>query len=60
MQCKQATISPEEQGKFGFGDTWTWVAIDADTRLVVSWLVGLRNAECATAFIQDLKRQISQ
>ncbi len=59
VQCKQATISPEKQGKFGFGDTWTWVAIDADTRLVVSWLVGLRNAECATAFIQDLKSRLA-
>jgi IS1 family transposase len=36
------------------GDVWTWVAIDADTKLVCSWLVGDRDAICATEFIHDL------
>jgi hypothetical protein len=30
-------------GQFGVGDVWTWTAIDADTKLMVSWLVGLRD-----------------
>lgn len=36
---KQKNVPDELQGTFGYGDTWTWVAI-ADTKLVPSWLVG--------------------
>ena len=36
------------------GDTWTWTALDADTKLIVSWLVGGRDAEYASTFISDL------
>ncbi len=37
-------------GKQGHGNAWTWVAIDAETKLVVSYLVGERNAACARFF----------
>ena len=38
---RQAENVPEEhRGEFGYGDVWTWIAIDADTKLVPSWLVG--------------------
>lgn len=57
--AKQAHVPPEKQGLFGYGDVWTWVAIDADTKLVASWLVGLRNVECATAFVNDLKSRLA-
>jgi IS1 family transposase len=57
--AKQAHVSPEKQGIFGYGDIWTWVALDADSKLVASWLVGLRNVECATAFISDLKSRLA-
>jgi hypothetical protein len=30
----------EKKGVFGFGDVWTWTAIDADTKLMLSWYVG--------------------
>ena len=33
------------------GDVWTWIAIDADSKLVVSWLVGSRDAEAANCFM---------
>jgi IS1 family transposase len=36
------------------GDTWTWTALDADTKLIVSWLVGGRDADYASTFINDL------
>jgi IS1 family transposase len=42
------------KGTFGYGDVWTWVAIDADTKLIPQWLVGLRTAEWADAFVGDL------
>lgn len=56
---KQKNIPQEKQGEFGVGDVWTWVALDADTKLVPSWLVGLRDAGYAYEFIQDLKERIA-
>jgi IS1 family transposase len=41
------------------GDVWLWVAIDADTKLVPSWMLGQRNAVTATAFVVDLKSRLS-
>ena len=37
---EQKNVPTEHQGTFGYGDVWTWVAIDADSKLVPSWLVG--------------------
>ncbi len=42
------------QGKYGVGSIWTWTALDADSKLMVSWLVGNRDAEYARVFIKDL------
>lgn len=41
------------------GDVWTWVGIDADTKLVVSWLVGARDYDTATVFIGDMASRIN-
>lgn len=41
------------------GDVWTWVGIDADTKLVVSWLVGERNTETAYDFMQDVSSRLT-
>ena len=35
------------------GDVWTWTALDADSKLIVSWLVGGRDAEYANEFMKD-------
>ncbi|MBS1641528.1 MAG: DDE-type integrase/transposase/recombinase [Bacteroidetes bacterium] len=40
------------------GDVWTWVGIDADTKLVVSWYVGPRDVESANIFMRDLARRL--
>ena len=48
-----AQAAPEEAG-----DVWTWVAIDADTRLVLSWLVGGRDAAYANQFMQDVASRL--
>ncbi|MGA3015335.1 MAG: IS1 family transposase [Bacteroidales bacterium] len=45
---------PEELKRDGIGDVWTWTGIDADSKLVVSWLVGNRDAETADIFIKDI------
>ncbi len=41
------------------GDVWTWVAIDADTKLVPTFMVGKRDAGAATAFLADLKSRLA-
>ncbi len=46
---EKANVSPEHEGEFGYGDVWTWVALDADTKLAVSWLVGDRDLEAVDA-----------
>lgn len=51
---KQGHIPEERQGEYGVGDVWTWVALDADTKLVASYLVGDRSADAAYRFISDL------
>ncbi len=59
VYAKQKNVPENKQGTFGYGDVWTWVAIDADTKLIASWLVGLRTVECATHFINDLKDRLA-
>ncbi len=57
--CKQKQVTPEKAAVGKIGDVWTFVAIDAQTKLVLSWLVGLRDAGCATDFLQDVAGRIS-
>ena len=52
--AKAKNVPAEKKGVFGYGDVWTFVAIDADTKLVPSWLVGSRDIGCATELMQDL------
>lgn len=41
------------------GDLWTWTALDADNKLIVSWLVGSRDAECADVFMRDVASRLA-
>src|SRR6267142_4264460 len=52
--AKEKNVPAEKRGQFGYGDIWTWVAIDADTKLVPSFLVGPRDAGSAVEFMSDL------
>jgi len=56
---KAKNVPDEHKGEFGYGDVWTWTAIDADTKLMPCWLVGERNLDDATAFIQDLASRLA-
>jgi len=44
--------------EIGWGDVWTWVGLDADTKLVVSYLVGGRGADWAMDFMNDCASRI--
>ncbi len=57
--AKQKNVPEDKQGQYGYGDVWTWTAIDADTKLVPSWLVGLRDAGYAYEFMLDLKSRLA-
>lgn len=54
---KAKNTTPEKKAE-GWGDTWTWTAIDADTKLCISYLVGGRDAGWATEFMQDCASRI--
>ena len=49
----------EHAGEFGYGDVWTFVALDADSKLVVSWLVGLRDPQHAIEFTKDVRSRLA-
>lgn len=55
---KEKNVPNDKQGEFGFGNVWTWTAIDADTKLVPSWLVGERTLADAYYFLSDLKNRL--
>jgi IS1 family transposase len=56
--AKKKNVPEQFQGQFGYGDVWTWVAIDTETKLVPSWLVGSRDADCAEMFMYDLSQRL--
>jgi len=56
--AKAKNATPEKKAE-GWGDTWTWTAIEAATKLSVSYLVGGRDAGWATEFMEDCASRIS-
>jgi IS1 family transposase/lambda repressor-like predicted transcriptional regulator len=56
--AKQKNVPEEFVDTPGYGDVWTWVAIDADTKLVPSWLVGERTTQDCWVFLSDLKSRL--
>jgi IS1 family transposase len=57
--AKQKNVPADKRGKFGYGDIWTWVAIDADTKLVPSLMVGNRDLQSARLFVDDLAGRLT-
>lgn len=57
---KEKNVAPEDKGILGHGDAYTWTAIDADSKLAISWLVGRRDGEYAEAFIGDLASRLAE
>lgn len=56
--AKERHIPMQDKGD-GVGDMWTWTAIDADTKLIVSWHLGKRQRSDANLFISDLSCRIT-
>src|SRR5712691_10066153 len=57
--AKAKNVPEDRRGEFGFGDVWTWTAIDPDTKLVPSWLVGMRDLDDAKLFMADLGSRLA-
>jgi IS1 family transposase len=58
IYAKQRNVSAEQMEE-GAGDCWTWTCIDADTKLIISYMLGDRGASTAQAFMQDVASRIS-
>lgn len=56
---KEKNVAPADKGILGHGDVWTWTAIDADTKLMVSYMIGKRDAEYAAVFLADLYSRLA-
>ncbi len=59
VYAKAKNVPAEKQGIFGHGDVWTWIAIDADTKLVPSWRIGPRDAGAAYELMMDLAERVT-
>lgn len=58
--CKEKNLPAEERETFGRGDVWTWTALDADTKLMVTWFVGDRDPQSAFEFMSDVKARLTK
>jgi IS1 family transposase len=59
VYAKQKNVSRAKAAPIDAGDVWTWVAIDAETKLVPSWRIGDRSSETAIAFVDDLAKRLA-
>lgn len=57
--AKEKNVGKMKKVTAGAGSVWTWIAIDAESKLIPSWLVGLRDAEHATEFVCDLASRLA-
>jgi IS1 family transposase len=58
-KAKAKNVPREHQGEFGWGDVWTWTAIDPESKLMITWLLGGRSAADAFELMTDLKSRLS-
>ncbi len=54
IYAKQKNVASAKAAPDGAGDAWTWTALDADSKLIVSYFVGGRDGDCAAWFIDNL------
>ena len=57
--AKEKNVAAAKAAPDGAGDTWTWTAIDADTKVIVSYFVGGRDGECAKWFMDDVASRLA-
>lgn len=57
--AKQKNVAEAKAAPFDAGNVWTWTAIDPDSKLILSYMVGDRDGETAAFFIEDLKERLA-
>jgi IS1 family transposase len=57
--AKQKNVASMKKPVAGAGDTWTWTAIEAETKLLITWLVGGRDSDYAIGFMDDLRSRLA-
>jgi IS1 family transposase len=57
--AKEKNVATAKAAPQGAGDVWTWTAIDADTKLIVSYFVGDRGSESAMILMDDLRTRLA-
>ena len=60
MGAKQANTGIIYRDTGERGDCWSWLGIDADTKLVIAWYTGGRNFGAALFFVEDLQQRLSE
>lgn len=58
VYSKNKNVSTCKNQEKAVGDAWTWTAIDADSKLIISWLVGHRDAETANEFMYNVASRL--
>lgn len=56
---KEKNVPVDKIGEFGYGDVWTWTAICADTKLMFCWHLGMRDADSAQFFMDDVASRLA-
>jgi hypothetical protein len=59
IYAKQKNVAAAKAPPDGAGDVWTWIAMDADTKLVASYFVGGRDGQCARWFMDDVAGRLT-
>jgi IS1 family transposase len=57
--AKQKNVATAKAAPLDAGDTWTWTALDADSKMILSYFVGGRDGECAMWFMDDLAARLA-
>ena len=57
--AKQKNVAAAKDAPEFAGDTWTWTAIDSESKMIISYMVGGRDGEYAMAFMDDLRDRLS-
>lgn len=57
---KEKNVPAWRRGQLGLGDVYTWTVLCADTKLIVSWLVGRRDTEYGVEFMRDVASRLSR
>lgn len=58
--AKTRNVPEPHRGTFGYGDVWTWTALDPDSKLMVTWLVSSHEDDDAIMFLMDLRNRVPE